>query len=289
MLTQSEFNYQRIEKAILYLEENFLAQPTLQQVAEEANVSEFHFQKMFSEWAGISPKRFMQFLTVEHLKKKLASHKSLLDVAESLQLSSQARVYDLFTSLEAVTPQEYKSKGIQHPIAFGFHSTPFGKALIGISQRGVCWLSFLKDEADEASEMESMKTHWHNSQFTHNELSTKDFIQKIFYPNKNIDSEPKRLHALVKGTNFQVKVWTALLNIPYAEVSTYQQIASEIGNPNALQAVGSAVGANSLAYLIPCHRVIRKDGILGEYRWQATRKKCIIGFEMAQAYSVNEK
>jgi AraC family transcriptional regulator, regulatory protein of adaptative response / methylated-DNA-[protein]-cysteine methyltransferase len=278
METQEVVNYQRIEKAILYLEKNFLQQPTLDQVAEEASVSPFHFQRLFTEWAGISPKRFLQFLTVDYLKDRLQQSTSLLDAAEQAGLSSQSRVYDLFTTLEAVTPQEYKRSGSGLTVHYGFHETPFGLALLGITERGVCWLSFTTTDEELRIQVEIMKEHWHNSVFRESAELTKNFADKIFSP-----SAPKqRLHTLVKGTNFQVKVWEALLKIPHGHVTTYQTIAQHIQQPKALQAVGSAVGANHIAYLIPCHRVIRKDGVLGEYRWDAVRKKSMVGFEMAK-------
>lgn len=279
-VTMSEnINYSRIEQAILYLEKNFQRQPELDEVAEKVHLSPFHFQRIFTEWAGISPKRFLQFLTVDFLKQKLNESKNLVDAAESAGLSSQSRVYDLFTTLEAVTPQEYKLKGSGIRIEYGFHETPFGLALIGLTDRGVCWLSFLQTDEDPKFALEAMKEHWNNSVFHQNEELTAVAIGQIFSTKKN----SSKLHLFVKGTNFQVKVWEALLKIPMGQVTTYQSIAQSIQNPNALQAVGSAVGSNHVAYLIPCHRVIRKDGLLGEYRWDATRKKGIIGWEMAKS------
>lgn len=276
---ENNFNYQRIEKAIKYLEENFKRQPELDEVAEKVHLSPFHFQRIFTEWAGISPKRFLQFLTVDYLKDKLQQTKNLVEAAESAGLSSQSRVYDLFTTLEAVTPHEYKQRGSGIRIEYGFHQTPFGLCLIGITERGICWISFLTTDQDPRAAIEEMKLCWHNSVFHEDHLLTKAFIDQIF----STHSTEKKLHLLVKGTNFQVKVWEALLRIPMGEVTTYQEIAKTISNSRAMQAVGSAVGSNHIAYLIPCHRVIRKDGLLGEYRWSSSRKKSIIGWEMAKA------
>jgi AraC family transcriptional regulator of adaptative response/methylated-DNA-[protein]-cysteine methyltransferase len=272
-------NYVRIEQAIKYLEDNFRRQPDLDEVAEKVHLSPFHFQRIFTEWAGISPKRFLQFLTVDFLKEKLEQSKNLVEAAESAGLSSQSRVYDLFTTLEAVTPNEYKLKGSGIRIEYGFHETPFGYCLIGVTERGICWLSFLQSDEDPKMELEKMKAHWHNSVFHEDKKLTLDFVKQIFYPTQ----ADKKLHVFVKGTNFQVKVWEALLRIPQGNVITYQGIAEQIDSPRAMQAVGSAVGSNHIAFLIPCHRVIRKDGILGEYRWSSTRKKGIIGWEMAKA------
>lgn len=284
MVTSRNINYERIEQAINYLQENFHRQPDLSEIAENVHISPFHFQRLFSEWAGISPKRFLQFLTVDFLKTKIRESRNLLDAAEEAGLSSQSRVYDLFTTLEAVTPQEYKTSGAGISIQYGYHETPFGLCLLGVTARGICWLAFLK-EGEESAASEAMQAHWYNSAFNRNQELTLSFINKIFnsgFSDTRTNGEGK-LHLLVKGTNFQVKVWEALLHLPPGSVTTYQDIARSIHKPNALQAVGSAVGANHIAYLIPCHRVIRKDGILGEYRWTSVRKKSIIGWEMARA------
>lgn len=285
MVAQDNINYLRIEQAIQYLEKNFQHQPRLDDVAETVHLSPFHFQRLFTEWAGISPKRFMQYLTVDFLKDRLAQSKNLAEAAESAGLSSQSRVYDLFTTLEAVTPQEYKERGSGIRIEYGFHETPFGLALIGVTDRGICWLSFVNTDADPTAELNSMKTHWHSSLFHQDQELTSSFADEIFskVPLKNERGEG--LHVFVKGTNFQIKVWEALLKIPSGNVTTYQCIGESIQSPRAMQAVGSAVGSNHIAYLIPCHRVIRKDGILGEYRWSSVRKKSIIGWEMSKATS----
>jgi AraC family transcriptional regulator, regulatory protein of adaptative response / methylated-DNA-[protein]-cysteine methyltransferase len=280
---ENHINYQRIEQAIKYLEENFQRQPELDEVAEKVHLSPFHFQRIFTEWAGISPKRFLQYLTIDYLKDKLQHSRNLTEVAELAGLSSQSRVYDLFTTLEAVTPQEYKQHGAGIRIEYGFHQSPFGLCLIGVTERGICWLSFLATDEDPRVAVEEMKSYWHNSVFHEDVQLTKAFIDRVFY-----EKPENKLHLFVKGTNFQVKVWEALLRIPMGGVVTYQDIAMQVQNPKALQAVGSAVGSNHIAYLIPCHRVIRKDGILGHYRWSSSRKKSIIGWEMAKTESPNK-
>ena len=270
-------NYQRIEEAIQYLQQNFQHQPELDEVADKVHLSPFHFQRVFTEWAGISPKKFLQYLTTGYLKERLALSRNLEEAAADAGLSGQSRVYDLFTTLEAVTPAEYKQRGAGIRIEYGFHSTPFGNSLIGITERGICWLSFIASGLDGGSALEEMKVFWHNSVCHENPERTKKFIGEVF-----TSAREKKLHLFVKGTNFQVKVWEALLRIPAGQLTTYQEIASRINSPKAQQAVGTAVGSNTIAYLIPCHRVIRKDGILGEYRWSAARKKSMIGWEMAQ-------
>jgi AraC family transcriptional regulator of adaptative response/methylated-DNA-[protein]-cysteine methyltransferase len=280
VINETNINYNRIEKAIQYLEENFQRQPDLDEVAEKVHLSPFHFQRIFSEWAGISPKRFLQFLTVDFLKEKLEESKNIVEAADAAGLSSQSRVYDLFTTLEAVTPQEYKERGSGIRVEYGIHESPFGSCLIGVTERGICWLSFIGTDEDPRIELEKMKEHWHNSVFHQNQNLTLTFVHSIF--NRKGAEAQRKLHVFVKGTNFQIKVWEALLKIPMGDVTTYQGIAQQIQSPKAMQAVGSAVGSNHIAYLIPCHRVIRKDGILGEYRWSSTRKKSIIGWEMAK-------
>lgn len=277
---ETHINYLRIEKAIQYLEKNFQRQPELDEVAEKIHLSPFHFQRIFTEWAGISPKRFLQFLTVDYLKEKIRQSKNLVEAAEAAGLSSQSRVYDLFTTLEGVTPQEYKQNGSGIQIVYGFHETPFGLCLLGTTARGICWLSFVQRDDDPTTGLDAMKVHWHNSIFHRDQDLTAGIVASIFRTNH--PTSPDKLHVFVKGTNFQLKVWEALLKIPMGGITTYQGIAETLQNPKAMQAVGSAVGANHIAYLIPCHRVIRKDGLLGEYRWSASRKKSIIGWELAQ-------
>ncbi|MBA4057230.1 MAG: 6-O-methylguanine DNA methyltransferase, partial [Marivirga sp.] len=197
---ESHINYQRIEEAIQYLEKNFQRQPELDDVAEKVHLSPFHFQRIFTEWAGISPKRFLQFLTVDFLKDKLHQSKNLVEAAEAAGLSSQSRVYDLFTTLEGVTPQEYKLHGSGIRIEYGFHETPFGVSLIGVTERGICWLSFLPNDSDPRVELESMKNHWYNSIFHQDQHLTADYIDKVF---KAIETKKiERLHVFVKGTNF---------------------------------------------------------------------------------------
>ena len=286
MLTsqEPEINYVRIERALQFLEQHFQRQPSLEEVAAHVHLSPFHFQRMFSEWAGVTPKRFLKFLTIDFLKEKLASSLSILEATEMAGLSSQSRVYDLFTTLEGVTPQEYRTHGQGTLITYGMHDTPFGRALIATTTRGICWLSFIGNDEDPSHGIENMKHHWHNAVFRSDNVATQHLVDRIFHSGK---PHAGPLHLFVKGTTFQLKVWEALLRIPMGTVTTYQRVAEKIGKPRALQAVGSAVGANQIAYLIPCHRVIRKDGVLGEYRWSSARKKGIIGWEMAKKITAN--
>ena len=284
ILTAQEhhINYQRIEQAIQYLQQNFQHQPELDEVAEKVHLSPYHFQRIFTEWAGISPKKFLQYITTGYLKERLRISRSIEEAAAEAGLSSQSRVYDLFTTLEAVTPGEYRERGAGIRIEYGFHQTIFGRCLLGVTERGICWLSFLASDQDERNALEEMKSSWYKSVFHHDQELTSSFAGRIFDPEAN-----GKLHLYVKSTNFQVKVWEALLRIPPGALTTYQDVARKINNPRALQAVGSAVGSNAIAYLIPCHRVIRKDGILGDYRWTPARKKSMIGWEMARQDAAN--
>lgn len=272
-----QLNYQRIESAIKYLAANYRDQPNLDDVAQSVHLSPFHFQRIFTEWAGITPKKFLQYLTTEHLKGKLAETRSILEAADAAGLSSQSRVYDLFVNLEAVTPNEFKTNGLGLKIEYGFHQTPFGECLLAVTERGICGLQFVVDDNREAA-LDWLKKQWSNAQLQENARRTQQTIQHIFYAN-----EPQRLSVLVKGTNFQVKVWQALLSVPAGEVASYQILAKSINQPKALQAVGSAVGANPIGYLIPCHRVIKNEGLVGEYHWGSAKKRLILGWEMAQA------
>jgi AraC family transcriptional regulator, regulatory protein of adaptative response / methylated-DNA-[protein]-cysteine methyltransferase len=274
-MIQEDVNYKRIEEAIKFLTENYKQQPSLYDVADEVNVSPFHFQKIFTEWAGISPKKFLQYLTVEELKKELHKTSNLVEAAERVGLSAQSRVYDLFVNIEAVTPNEYKTKGAGINIAYGVHATPFGNCLLAVTDRGICSMSFVEDNINQL--LAELQSHWKNARIEKNEPKTKAFAENIF------DASTKTaINLLVRGTAFQVKVWEALLKIPFGAVTSYQTIANTIGNPNGMRAVGSAMGANPVAYLIPCHRVIRREAIIGQYRWGSLRKTALIGWEKAK-------
>ena len=278
-MDQETYNYEKIAKAIAFISENAKKQPSLYEVAEKVNISQFHFQRMFTEWAGVSPKKFLQYITADYLKEKIKESTNLVELAESAGLSSQSRVYDLFTGIEAVTPQEYKSGGKGLQIHYGFHSTPFGECFIAVTERGICAMAFV-DEQTKEQQLILLGKKRHFASIEPNQMITENYVNRIFAPHL---SSLDRLPLLVQGTNFQLKVWEALLTIPQGAVTTYQQIANSIGNPKAVRAVGTAVGDNPIAFLIPCHRVIRKEGILGEYRWGSLRKKALIGWEAAKS------
>jgi len=279
-VSQAAMDYQRIAKAIAYLQAHFLEQPELAEVARAAHMSEYHFQRVFSRWAGISPKRFLQFLTVEHAKAQLDKSKPVLEAALDAGLSGPGRLHDLFVGAEAVTPGEFKSRGAGIHIRYGFHATPFGRCLVGVTSRGVCWLSFLEIDTDEESQKE-MKSHWSGATFEQDQEATAAINEKIFSP--AAERQSSRVGLLLMGTNFQLKVWQALLKVPQGALVTYQDLGRVIRSPKATQAIGNAVASNSIAYLIPCHRVIRKSGVLGGYRWGPARKLAMMGREAAVA------
>jgi AraC family transcriptional regulator of adaptative response/methylated-DNA-[protein]-cysteine methyltransferase len=270
-------DYRRVEQAIRFLEANYLDQPELEEVAASTGLSEFHFQRLFTRWVGISPKRFLQYLTKEHAKHLLRRSGDLLEAAYASGLSGPGRLHDLFVSTEAVTPGEYKQSGAGLEIRYGFHPTPFGLCLIALTPRGVCGLSFVEPGAQDSA-LAQMRARWRNAAFIHDQAATQPVVAQIFRP-AGQPAGPMALY--LNGTNFQIKVWEALLRIPSGSVVTYADIALAIGMPDAARAVGTAVGSNPIAVIIPCHRVIRKDGSYGEYHYGSARKKAILGWEFA--------
>lgn len=273
---EKEVDFKRVEEAIRYLSTHVKQQPSLYEVAEQAHLSPFHFQKLFSEWAGISPKKFLQYLTVEELKKELHKTANLAEAAELMGLSSTSRVYDLFVQAEAVTPHEFKTKGKGIDIYHGVHPTPFGDCFIAVTERGICSLQFAND--NEIELLNDLRNNWQQAVLIPDQQRTLPLIKNIF-----TDKAKQNIKLLLKGTPFQLKVWEALLKIPFASLATYQTIAGLVESPKATRAVGSAVGANPIAYLIPCHRVIRREAIIGQYRWGTERKKAMIGWEKAKS------
>lgn len=279
-MNQTSLDYQRIEQSIQYLVANFKQRPSLEEIAEQVHLSPEHFQKMFRSWAGVSPKKFVQYLSLEFLRGKIHEVDNLHQAADLAGLSSQSRIYDLFVNIEGVTPSEYKNLGKGLVIYYGFHESPFGECLIAKTARGICALAFLSPGSKDL-ELAAFKQKWMLATLIEDSTQTQALFEQIFQSNSQGE-----IKLFVKGTNFQLKVWEALLKIPAGEVSTYGHIADKIKNPKAVRAVGTAIGKNPIAYLIPCHRVIRKEGKLGEYRWGSTRKKALIGWEMAQHVSI---
>ncbi len=276
---QQAEDYARIEQAIHYLEQNYLSQPELADVAASVGLSEYHFQRLFTRWVGISPKRFLQYLTKEHAKQVLRGSGDVLTAAYASGLSGPGRLHDLFVNTEAVTPGEYKRAGAGLEIRYGFHPTPFGECLLAQTTRGVCGLSFVEPGGREFA-LSQLRARWRNAVLIQDQDAGRAVIAQIFQPTGS-RSAPLALY--LNGTNFQIKVWEALLRIPTGSVSTYAGIAQAIGMPGSARAVGNAVGSNPLALIIPCHRVIRKDGSFGEYHYGSARKKAILGWEFAGA------
>ena len=278
-LLQANEDYERIEKSIKFLESNFPSQPGLKEVADHVGLSEFHFQRLFSRWVGISPKRFLQFLTKEYAKKLLQSDTNLLDVTYEAGLTSPSRLHDLFVTCEAVTPGEFKTKGEGVAITYGFHPSPFGKCLLAITGRGICGLYFVKN-GNQRDVFAEFKQYWQKAALIEDPSATGPLIPLIFNPSLGKKREP--LHLILKGTNFQIKVWEALTKIPFGMVVTYEDVAMQVGIPKATRAVGTAVGHNPISYIIPCHRVIRKNAEFGNYGSGPARKKAILGWEAAR-------
>lgn len=271
-------DYSLVERAIEYIEVHRDQQPSLRKIADSLNLSEFHFQRIFSRWVGISPKRFLQYLTKEYAKTLLDESRNLLDVTYDTGLSSPGRLHDLFIHCEAVTPGEYKTRGSGLKITSGFTASPFGTCLIAHTHRGICALKFVRDNNTEAL-IQWLRNQWPKATFIQDNESAEMLARSVFPFDGQSEQAP--LHLFIKGTNFQIKVWEALTHIPFGQAVSYQDIAGFIGHPKASRAVGTAIGQNPIPFLIPCHRVIRRMGEFGNYGEGKSRKKAIIGWEAA--------
>jgi AraC family transcriptional regulator of adaptative response/methylated-DNA-[protein]-cysteine methyltransferase len=275
-------DYERIERAIRYLEENYRQQPNLKALARGAGLSEFHFQRLFRRWAGISPKRFLQYLTAGHAVRILRESRTNLEAAYDAGLSGGGRLHDLLINLHAVTPGELKRAGAGLTIHYGFHPSPFGECLIAVTARGVCHLGFLPPE-DRRAALAELAAEWPRAHIEEAPCVTAPLARRLF-ARGNGHSPGIDLH--VRGTNFQIKVWEALLRIPPGGVVSYEELAQHIHAPRAVRAVANAVAHNPVACLIPCHRVIRKSGALGGYRWGETRKKILLAWEATRTGNI---
>jgi AraC family transcriptional regulator, regulatory protein of adaptative response / methylated-DNA-[protein]-cysteine methyltransferase len=271
-------DYEKIEQAIQYLDEQAREQPSLTDVAAHVGLSESHFQRLFTRWAGISPKRFLQFQTVAYARSLLAESRSLLDATYEAGLSSAGRLHDLFVTIDAVTPGEFKRAGDGLTIQWGVHDTPFGECLIGTTPRGICGMYFATDDGLPGAHRRLAES-WEGARLVENARATQPIADQVFGETGRTAAP---LAVLVKGTNLQLKVWEALLRIPLGEVVTYEQLAAAAGAPSAVRAVGTAVGRNPVSYLIPCHRVIRKTGAFGNYGGGPARKRAMLTWEFAR-------
>jgi AraC family transcriptional regulator of adaptative response/methylated-DNA-[protein]-cysteine methyltransferase len=280
--TQLSADYQRIEQAILFLEDNARLHPDLTEVAAHVGLSEYHFQRLFTRWAGISPKRFLQFLTKENAKV-LLSQTSVLTTAYETGLSGPGRLHDLLVQCDAVTPGEYRKKGAGVDIAYGFHPTPFGECLLALTGRGICFLGFV--DGERQSTLEQLKLDWANATMQEDPSRTRLVVGQIFAPRPSASQpsqRPRRITLHLRGTNFQIKVWEALLRLPPGAAISYEALAEQVCSVKTARAVGNALAHNPVAYLIPCHRVLQKAGGFGNYRYGSARKQAILGWEMAQ-------
>jgi AraC family transcriptional regulator of adaptative response/methylated-DNA-[protein]-cysteine methyltransferase len=282
-------DFQRIEASIHFIETHYRDEPSLRDIAASADLSPFHFERLFKRWAGTTPKRFVQCLRVEHAKSLLERSKNLLDVSWDTGLSSPSRLHDLFCSIEAVTPGEYKSGGKGLEIRHGIYSTPFGDCLIGTTERGICHLTFCggadgfsgdspgRRRLDHASELRALQDRWPRARFEADGGESSALIERLFGSTDSDRGDP--FHLLVKGTNFQIQVWRALISIPPGCAVSYTDVAKKIGRRDAVRAVAGAIAANTIGYLIPCHRVLRSTGALSGYRWGNERKLALLAWE----------
>ena len=267
-------DYQRMADTLAWISDHFEEQPTLSDIAARAGTSPYHFQRLFSRWVGLSPKKYVQYLTLDRAKASLDASQSVLAAAFASGLSSPGRLHDLFVNVEGVTPGEYKRGGAGLIIRHGVHDSPFGPCLLMHTERGICGLAFV-DEDDERQGLASMAARWPNAELVEDAAAGAELASRIFSPRSG-----DRLTVLLHGTPFQIQVWEALLRIPAGAVTSYQALADSLGKPNASRAVGTANGANPVSYLIPCHRVIRKSGALGGYRWGLGRKLAMLSREL---------
>ena len=272
-------NYKQIEKAIKYIDENFKEHPSVEEIEKNVGMSKYHFIRVFKDYVGLTPKQFLHSVTLNYAKEHIKESKSILDSSLDIGLSSTSRLHELFVNLIGVTPKEWKEKGKDVQITYGFGETPFGEALIGFTDKGICYLGFIDDNKTEI--FNRFNELWENANLVHNEIAANEYLENIFVKNK-------KYNLFVKGTNLQVNVWKALLNLPNGIVATYQDIANYLDKPKAVRAIASAIGRNHVGYLIPCHRVIAKSGAMSGYRWGIERKKILIAYESVKENNQNQ-
>ncbi|MDD3856349.1 MAG: 6-O-methylguanine DNA methyltransferase [Sulfurimonas sp. RIFOXYC2_FULL_36_7] len=270
MPTTLNTTYKQIEKAIRYIDENFKEHPSVGEIAKNIGMSKYHFIRVFKEYVGVTPKQFLHCVTLNYAKEHIKESKSILDSSLDIGLSSTSRLHELFVNLIGVTPKEWKEKGKDVQITYGFGQTPFGEALIGFTDKGICYLGFIDNNKKEI--FQRFNELWENANLVFDEKLANEYLENIFVKNK-------KYNLLVKGTNLQINVWKALLNLPNGIVATYSDIANYLDKPKAVRAVASAIARNHIGYLIPCHRVIGKSGAMSGYRWGIERKKILIAYE----------
>lgn len=274
---QQSLNYTRIAKAIAYINDNFRSQPSLDQIAKEVHLSPHHFQRLFLDWAGVSPKKFIQYISVEYAKQLLLKEqKSIAKTTYETGLSATSRLHDLFVNIEGMTPGEYKNGGQAIRINYSFAESPFGKLIMAATPKGICHIAFYENETTAIATLTARFPNAHYQE----QLDQYQKDALLIFQDNGTNLPQLKLH--LKGTPFQLKVWEALLTIPKGQLSTYGTLAKAIEKPKASRAVGTAIGKNPVAFLIPCHRVIQASGTFGGYMWGPTRKAAIIGWEAAK-------
>jgi AraC family transcriptional regulator of adaptative response/methylated-DNA-[protein]-cysteine methyltransferase len=275
-ITPTGRDYEIVRKVIEKISLDYRAQPSLEDLAREVGETPTALQKLFTRWAGLSPKAFLQAVTLDHARRLLGDGLPLLETAFEVGMSGPGRLHDLFVTHEAMSPGDWKKKGAGLVIRYGFHASPFGKVLVMATERGLAGIAFC-DEGEEKAAFEDMAGRWRNADFVESEEATAAYAERVFDPARWSAEEPLRV--VLIGTDFQIKVWEALLTIPMGCAKSYSALAAEIGAPNASRAVGAAVGANPLSFVVPCHRALGKSGALTGYHWGLTRKRAMLGWE----------
>lgn len=277
-------DYEMVRRNLEFLRENWREQPSLETLAERNGISGAHLQRLFMRWAGLSPKAFLQALTIDHARKLLRDSASVLDTAYEVGLSGPGRLHDLFVTHEGMPPGAYKTRGQGLTIRYGFHDCPFGRVLVMMTELGLCGLAF-SDEGQESTALSDMMKRWPQADYVGDETSTAPVASRIFDPGRWKADQPLRIVFI--GTDFETRVWETLLRIPLGKATTYSDIATHIGKPTASRAVGTAVGRNPISFVVPCHRVLGKSGNLCGYHWGLTRKQAILGWEAGVENSGN--
>jgi AraC family transcriptional regulator of adaptative response/methylated-DNA-[protein]-cysteine methyltransferase len=282
-ITPAGEDYDLVRKTIERISLDYRAQPSLEEIAADLQVSPGRLQKTFSRWAGLTPKAFLQAVTLDHARRLLGHERlPLLDASYELGLSGPGRLHDLFVTHEAMSPGDFKTGGDGLEIQYGFHPCPFGTAVLLATSRGLCGLAFA-DPGGEAAALEDMARRWPGARLVQDQQATAGYVERIFSPQQWRADQPLRI--VMIGTDFQVRVWEALLKIPLGQASTYQDVARAIGKPTAARAVGAAVGRNPISFVVPCHRALGKSGALTGYHWGITRKRAMLGWETGCAQS----
>ena len=269
-------DYELVKHTLAFISENWRDQPSLETLADQAGISATHLQRLFTRWAGLSPKAFLQAVTLDHARGLLRDSASILETSYELGLSGPGRLHDLFVTHEGMSPGLYKAKGRGLTMTYGFHDCPFGRALILITGEGLAGLAFA-DPGEEASALADMRSRWSEATYTENPVATQPYAKRIFESQNWSSNQPLRVVFI--GSDFEIRVWETLLRIPFGKASTYSDIAAHLGKPSAARAVGSAVGKNPISFVVPCHRVLGKSGGLCGYHWGLTRKRAILGWE----------